>query len=299
MKPFPFAFLVAIALGSLLLTPASVQSQVRGAVPPAATSPPVTGVTPPDTRPLDYVIGPLDVLNIAVWNQNDVSGRYTVEQDGSFTFPLLGRIKVADMTLRGLELELTKQLGADLFKDPQVTVSVAEYKSKQVFVVGEVRQPGTHSLSGSMRLIEALARAGSTTSDAADYLLVVRTAHAQGPVLPGQDAEAEVIRVDLRSLQDGAGLSQNIVLRDSDTVYVPRAAMIFVYGSVRNPGSYAIGKATTVLQALSLAGGVNEFGAANRIKIVRRVGTKETEVKGTLDQRLEPGDTIIVPERLF
>ena len=73
-----------------------------------------------------YIIGPHDVLLVTVWNQPDVSGKYTVEQDGSFTFPLLGRVATGGLTLRALELELSRQLADGLFKDPQVTVSVLE-----------------------------------------------------------------------------------------------------------------------------------------------------------------------------
>lgn len=256
---------------------------------------------PPENRvepSVNYVIGPSDVLNVAVWNQEDVSGKYTVEQDGTFTFPLLGRVQAGGLTLRALELELTRGLMDGLFKNPHVTVSVGEYRSKRVFVVGEVRQPGTHMLSGDMHLIEALARAGSTTPNAADHAIIVRPASATGPVLPDEDATAEVIRVELRSLESGQ-LSKNVALRDSDTVFVPRAAIVYVTGRVRNPGAYPIAKNTTVLQALSLAGGATEFGATNRIRIVRRINGAEREIRAALNTTLEAGDTIIVPERFF
>jgi polysaccharide export outer membrane protein len=248
--------------------------------------------------PASYVIGPTDVLNVAVWKQDDLTGKYTVEQDGTFTFPLLGRVQAGGQTLRGLELELTRRLTDGLFKDPQVTVSIGEYRSKRVFVVGEVRQPGTHMLSGDMHLIEALARAGSTTPNAADHAVIVRPSSPTGPVLPADDTTAEVIRVELRTLETGQ-LSNNVALRDSDTVFVPKAAIVYVTGRVRNPGAYPIGRNTTVLQALSLAGGVTEFGAANRIRIVRRTNGVERQLRAALNTTLEAGDTIVVPERFF
>ena len=248
--------------------------------------------------PDNYQIGPNDVLSVTVWNQADVSGKYIVEHDGTFTFPLVGRVTTAGRTVRALEVELTRMLGDGIFKNPHVTVSVVEYRSKRVFLVGELRQPGTYTINDELRLIEALSRAGSVTPAAADHVLVVRPAAAVGPVLPGQDKTAEVIQIDLRSLQGGE-FSQNIVLRDGDTVFAPRAATVFVYGHVRSPGSYAVSKRTTVLQALSLAGGATDFGATNRIKIIRSTESGGGEVKAELNSIVEPGDTIIVPERFF
>jgi polysaccharide export outer membrane protein len=246
----------------------------------------------------NYVIGPNDVLNVNIWNQEDISGKYAVEQDGTFTFPLLGRVSSAGLTLRQLELELTRRLADGLFRNPQVSVSMVEYRSKRVFVVGEVRQPGTHALNGDMTLIEVLARAGSITSTAANHVLIVRPTTPLGPVLPGDDLSAKVIRVELEDLEGGE-LSKNISVADGDTVFVPRASVVYVSGRVRNPGAYAINRKTTVLQALSLAGGATDFAATNRIRIRRVTSGKEREFKAELDSQVEPGDTIVVPERYF
>lgn len=246
----------------------------------------------------NYIIGSPDVLSITIWNQEDLSGRYTVEIDGTFTFPLIGRVQAAGLTLRKFEDELKGLLADGFFKNPQVTVAVEEYRSQRVFVVGEVRQPGTFPLTGGMRLIEALATAGSTLVTASGEVVVVRAQGAGGPVLPGQDDTAEVISVDLRDLQSGA-TSKNVLLRDGDTIFVPLAETIYVFGQVGNPGSYPIQKDTTVLQALSLAGGVTEFGATNRINIVRLVDGEQVEVRVKLNDLVLPGDTIMVPERFF
>jgi len=251
----------------------------------------------------EYLIGAQDVLTVTVWDSPDLSGKYTVETDGSFTFPLIGRIKAGGLTLRQFEAELRKKLADGYFKNPQVSVAVESYRSQRIFIVGEVRSPGTYPLTGDMTLIEAIARAGSTTPNASPEAIIVRAApgkQADGPTLPGQKADtAETQRVNLRELQSGA-LTQNIALRDGDTIYVPRAASIYVFGQVRNPGAYALQDAeTTVLQALSLAGGVTDRGATNRIKIVRVVNGKKVEIKVKLTDLVQAGDTIIVPEKFF
>jgi polysaccharide export outer membrane protein len=167
--------------------------------------------------------------------------------------------------------------------------------------VGEVRTPGTYPLSGDMSLIEALSRAGSTTPSASGNALIVHPPAgkaAAGPVLPNQDPALEAVRVDLKELQSGA-LSQNVTLRDGDTIFVPRSESVYVFGQVKNPGAYAIQNDTTVLQALSLAGGVSDRGSTARVKIVRFVDGKKKELKARLSDPVHPGDTIIVPERFF
>lgn len=242
----------------------------------------------------DYTIGAQDVLTIQVFDQPDLGGKYAVESDGTFSFPLIGRVKAAGMTLRNFENELKKKLSDGYFKNPQVTVAVEQYRSQRVFVNGEVRMPGPVALTGGMTLIEALSRAGSTLPSASGEVAVVR------PPAPGQRSgePAEIFRASIRDLESGA-LKKNIDLQDGDQIYVPRAETVYVFGQVKNPSAYAIQKETTVLQALSLAGGVTENGAMNRIKIIRVENGEKKEVKVKLTDVVRPGDTIIVPERYF
>ncbi len=250
----------------------------------------------------DYLVGPQDVLSITVWDQNDLSGKFTVETDGSFTFPLIGRVQAGGLTLRQVETELKKRLADGYFKNPQLTVSIETYRSQRVFITGEVRTPGTYTLTGDMSLIEALSRAGSTTQFAGAEVVIVRSNEgktASGPLLPNQSEGATSIRVDLKELQSG-GLSQNVPLKDGDTIFVPAAETVYVFGQVKNPGAYPLRtKNTTVLQALSLAGGVTDRGSTGRIKIVRIVNGKKNEIKVELTDLVQPGDTIMVPERYF
>ena len=124
-----------------------------------------------------------------------------------------------------------------------------------------------------------------------------RAGQTTGPVLPS-DSDSEVIRINLRDIQEGA-TSKNVQLRDGDTLLVQKARSVYVFGQVKAPGAYAVDKDTTVLQALSLAGGVTDRGSTGRIKIVRAVEGKKKEIKVKLTDIVEPGDTIIVAERFF
>lgn len=247
----------------------------------------------------DYVIGPQDMLMVGIFDQPELSGKYTVEADGTFTFPLIGRIKAGGLSIKQFETELKKKLSDGFFRNPQVSVGVELYRSQRIFIVGEVRSPGMYTLTGDMTLIEGLARAGA---GATDEVLVVRPKNPIGnePVLPEQsgDKVAEVIRINLKDLQQGE-LSQNVALHDGDTIFVPRASMVYIFGQVRSPGAYPIQKDTTVLQALSLAGGVTDRGALGRTRIIRLLDGKKKEIKVQLGDVMQAGDTMIVPERFF
>lgn len=269
-----------------------------------ATQAPVTQA--PLNQPLvnpaasNYLLGPQDVLSIVVYDQPDLGGKFAVELDGTFTFPFIGRVSAGGRTILQLEEELKTRLKDGFFKDPQVAVSVGEYHSQRVFVVGEVRTPGTYSLTRDMTLVELLSRAGSTTPGASDVVTVVRArAGAPGPAAtPEGGVPSDAQRINLKDLQTGV-VTHVVELHDGDTVYVGKADEVFVFGEVKAPGAYPMRSATTVLQALSLAGGVTSAGAMGRIRIMRTVNGVKKELSAKLTDLVQPGDTITVPERFF
>jgi len=262
-------------------------------------------LTPPSllAQQPDYLIGPKDVLAISVWDQPDMTGKWTVEADGTFTFPLIGRVKAGGLTLRQLEADIVKRLvDGKYFRAPQVSVAVDQYVSQRVFITGEVRAPGTYTLTGDMTLIELLARAGSTTPSASGEALIVHMPAGKVATEAAKldDSDGDTIHVDLKELQD-SGLAKNVALHDGDTIIVPRAESVYVFGQVKNPGAYALQtRDTTVLQALALAGGITDRGAKNRITIDRVVKGRNVKIRvKALTELVRPGDTIIVPERYF
>ena len=257
----------------------------------------------PSASPVsDYTVGPQDVLTIASYDQADLSGRFAVEADGTFTYPMIGRVKAGGLTLRQVEAQVKQQLkDGGFFTNPQLSVAIEQYKSQKVFIVGEVRSPGTYPLSGDMNLVEALARAGSTLPSASGDAIIVHavTPGVSGPTLPTRDDAPNVEHVDLRELQNGV-FSLNAALRDGDTIFIPRAENVYVFGQVKNPGAYALQqKNTTVLQVLALAGGVTDRGSTSRVQIVRIVSGQKKELNVKLTDAVLPGDTIVVRERFF
>jgi polysaccharide export outer membrane protein len=264
----------------------------------------IGNVSAASSQTRDYVVGAPDTLTITVWNQPNLSGKFSVEADGTFIYPLIGRVKAGGLTLRAIETELNRRLGEGYLKNPQVSVSVETYRSQQIFIVGEVRSPGAYPLTGNMTLIEALARAGSTTSDASGEALILR-APPGGSTDAARQTETQsgetrdVVRVQLDELETGAW-TQNIRLQDGDTIFISRTVSLYVFGQVKSPGAYRMPGGATVLQALSLAGGVTDRGSTARIKIIRVInGKKMEENKVKLDDPVRPGDTIVVPERYF
>ncbi len=149
-----------------------------------------------------------------------------------------------------------------------------------------------------MTVLAALARAGSMTQAAGHEVLIVRAPKRGSKDNSATEAEPEILRINLEELKNG-NVALNVQLLDGDTVNVPKGLSVFVTGQVKASGAYSVDPNTTVLQALSLAGGMTDRGSEARIKIVRTVNGKKTEVKVKLTDIVLPGDTIVVPERFF
>jgi len=259
---------------------------------------------PPRTSSPEYVVGPLDRLSVTVFGEPELTRTVTVEADGSFDFPLIGRVAAAGQTLRAIQQELTRRLGPPdgYLVRPQVTLHVETYRSQIVYVIGHVRNPGSVPLMGNMTVMEALSRAGSPTPDAGPYILISRRAPGEtvaGPVLPGEGATPVAAeRVSMADLQSGR--AQDIVLGDGDTIFVPKADAFYVNGHVRSPGAYVLDGEVTVQKAIGMAGGITERGAAGRIRITRMVDGRQVTLRNVkLSDLVMPGDILDVPQRFF
>jgi len=239
-----------------------------------------------------YVIGPQDTLMITVIDENDLTAKYRVDGDGSITLPYLGRMPAAGLSVEELRKRITAGLQNGWIRNPQVLVGIEQYKARSVVVTGAVRAPQKVTLTGlTMTLLEALALAGSPTSEAANEVIVVH------PAKPGEK-EPQAITVNRRDLELGrAGM--DIVLQDGDIINVPVAKKFWVSGYVKNQGAYVYDSGMTVAQALILAGGLTERGSDRRITIKREVNAKVTEVSAKLEDKVQPNDEIIVGSRLF
>ncbi len=258
-----------------------------------------------ESRKKDYVIGPQDVLEITVWDHEDLNRTVTVSESGDFSYPLIGKVHADGLTVSELEKEIERRLSGKYIINPQVNITVKEYRSKRVFVLGEVggsgsnKGPGAYPLIGKTTLMEILALAGGPTKDAGSEVIIIRPKRKVSNPTPLEKAsEDEIIRVNLRRLLEG-DMTQNIVLQPNDTIYVPKAEYFYVFGEVKKPGKYILEKGITVLKAITIAGGTTEKAAINKTKIIREKNGVKIEIKAKMTDPVYPGDTIIVPESLF
>ena len=257
--------------------------------------------TQPDTNA--YVVGATDVLTIRVYDEPGLGCECTVDADGSITFPLVGRVEVGGKTLRDAETILTTLLRKDYVRRAQVSVEVKSYRSRSIFVLGEVRTPGKYSIGDQVTLLEVIANAGSLTSTAGNTIIIQRQkdprAPVTGPALPTDNTGVEIMRISYEDLREGR-LRSNIVLQDGDTLFIPEAERFFVTGFVRTPGVYVLKQNMTVQQAIAQAGGLTERGTFRRLKILRKdKDGREVEMDAKTADIVRPNDTIKVSQRLI
>ena len=280
--------MLTLLLATLLLTQAAAPAPAQSA--------------PPAKNP-SYIVGPDDVLAIRVFDEPQLSDKFVVDADGSITYNLLGRLNVGGKSLREIEELITKRLADGFLNRPRVSVEVASFRSRSIFVLGEVRTPGKYTIDSEVTLLEVIANAGSLTATAGDSIIVRRqrdpNAPVTGPVLPGQDTGIDIMRISYSDLREGK-LATNIVLQDGDTLIVPEAERFYINGYVRTPGSYVVKPGLTVQQAISLAGGLTERGSTRRLKIVRKdKNGREVEIDAKTTDIVLPNDTIKVGPRLI
>jgi polysaccharide export outer membrane protein len=246
---------------------------------------------PASVAPARYTIGAQDLLKITVFDEADLTNSYRVDGDGYITFPYIGRVAASGLTLAELQDRIRGMLAAGFLKNPQVRVEIGEFKSQSVLVSGEVRQPGKVTMTGAMTLLEALAAAGSASPSASSELTI---AHARRP---GDTADAAVVRINWKNLELGKGT--DVTLLDGDIINVPKAQTFFITGQVRNGGPFVLEPGTTVQQAIAMAGGLTERGSDRGITITRIVNGKSADVKVTLEDKVQPNDTITIRTRFF
>ena len=239
----------------------------------------------------DYRMGTGDVLRITVYGQPDLTTEARVSEAGSITFPLIGEVKMAGVSPAQGQAEIAQRLAKGGFiLDPFVTVNVVQYRGQQISVLGRVNRPGKYNLERVSRVTDALALAGGVIVDGADSVTLVRE----------RDGKTEYREIDLLDLFRPGGEAANERVQDGDILNVARQPMFYIYGEVQRPGAFRLERGMSVVQALSLGGGVTPRGTQRGIRILRRDGSgamQEIEVKR--DDLVMKDDVIYVKESLF
>jgi polysaccharide biosynthesis/export protein len=236
------------------------------------------------------VIGPGDTVRITVYRNPDLTTEARLTDEGKLNVPLVG-----EMSLRGLTPDQAAKRIADRLKqgkylvDPQITLTVVQARSRLVSILGNVNSPGRYELDGaSAKISDVIAMAGGLDQNASDKI-----------ILQPSGGKNESVTIDLSSIIQGDS-SKNVDVRGGDSIFVPKAAVVYVYGEVQKGGAYRIEPDMTVMQAISLAGGITPRGSENRLQL-RRKGSdgkwKQGSVK--LTDPVSPDDVIYVREGLF
>ena len=242
----------------------------------------------------EFIIGEGDLLKIAVYDNPDLATDSRVSGDGKITLPLIGEVIVTGMTAAVAQKFIAEKLADGYIRAPQVSVFITEYKSKKVTTLGEFTKPGLLELRGNSTLMEVISNAGGITPNASDLLILKRKV-----LKPDGQGEDQSIVVDLNKLLENGDVKTNIMVKDGDSIYVPKAAFIYVSGEVKAPGAYKVTKGLTVLRSITLAGGFTQKASKGSTSIVRKTDNKEISLKARMEDQVMPDDIIVVPESFF
>lgn len=249
----------------------------------------------------EYRVGTGDVIEVRVFGEDELNRTLRVSGDGVVAFPLIGRVSVGGLSALEIADQVTKMLARDYLVNPQVTVTVQQFVSRQVQVLGAIKAPGMYNLTGRTTVTALLARSGGISEQGGKILLLVREGEKPGEFLPPS-------RIDAYALLNQGDRSQDLEVKGGDVLFIPRANEVYVMGEVTQPGAVLYQEGMTLLQAISKVGAFKPTAAPNRIQVIRRVNGKEViiridakKVQDGLeqDQPLQPEDLITVPKSYF
>lgn len=260
-----------------------------------------------------YLLGPDDQLEISGPELTDSGAdkRDRIDSDGDLQAPLVGRIHVAGLTVQQAEEALDKALSTYI-REPQVVLNVVEVRSQPVSILGAVNTPGVHQVQGHKTLMEMLASAGGIRPDAGYSVRITRELEWGCIPLPGAkldpSGQFSVAEVNLKEIMEAKDPAENIQIFPHDVISVPKAEMVYVVGDVKRSGGFVLGErqSISVLQAISLAEGLNGTADAKHAKILRLNRDKDqreelpVDVKALLkgkkqDVSLQGDDILFIP----
>ena len=248
MRYFAILVLAAGLAGSITAQQQTDAGQATSAIPSIKQA----------TGPATETLGPGDLISLVVYDSPELSRNFRIDEDGSLRLPMIRqRIQVAGLTMDECENAIAAALvNEQVLVNPIVSVSVAEFHSRPITVVGAVKTPTTFQATSSMTLLDAITRAGGMNDNAGPEILITHQPSGGGSV-------GLTERIPAKSLQDPAGTSANLVLQGGDIVRIPDAGQIFMVGNVNHPGPFSISNNAdmSMMKALSIAGGLSAFAS--------------------------------------
>ncbi len=238
------------------------------------------------------ILGNGDSIRITVFQNPDLTTETRISELGTITFPLIGEIALAGLTRSDAEARIAQRLvdGKFVLK-PQVNVNLIQVRSRQVSVLGQVSRPGRYPLDDiSSNLTDILALAGGISPTGDDNVTVMVT----------RNGKTTKLAIDVPAMYRMGDMSKDLQLENGDMIFVQRAPVFYIYGEVQHAGSYRLEPTMTIMQALSVGGGLTPRGTERGLKVGRYApdGTFRT-IEAHLTDLLEPNDVIYVKEGLF
>ena len=262
------------------------------------------------TSSQDYKIGPEDLLEITVFEDEKLNKTVRVSSQGNIGFPLIGVLRVKGLTASELEREIQGLLAEKYIQNPNVSVFIKEYRNQRISVLGMVEKPGIFDVTGQKTVLEMLALSGGLKEDAGPLLFLIRPS----PTAEGEKKDRDsswrgfqTLVIHLDELLVRGDLSRNAHVSHGDVINIPASGKVFVGGAVVKPGGFPLkGKKLTVSQAIALAEGLKPESSGSEARIYRYSGKgdeKETMPVNVLmiqdglaeDPYLQEGDILIVP----
>ena len=243
------------------------------------------------TATAELVIGADDALQIKVYGYDDLTTETRVSSNGRISFPLIGEVSVGGQSTFEAESKIAKLLtDGGFIQNPHVTVTVLEFKSQQVSVLGFVNKPGLYPLESRSSLVDMLAMAGGI-SPLGDHSAIV-TRHINGKTIKQE--------IDLRVALEHPEDSNQFAAVKGDVIYIPKAPVFYIQGEVMRPGAFNLEPKMTVSQALSLGGGLTPKGTLRGIVIERHdANGKSEEIAVKMTDAVLKDDVLTFQERLF
>jgi polysaccharide export outer membrane protein len=260
-----------------------------------------------------YILGPGDEMEVIAVNADEISNRpIRIDSGGEINLPMVGRIRAAGKSLEELENEIEERLRVYI-REPDLAITVTQFRSQPVSVLGSVGSPGVVQLEGQKTLLEVLSLAGGLSGNYGSRITITRRSEF-GPIpLPSATAYDEdftVAEVDVSSIMDASRPEQNIEILPYDVITVPKADVVYVMGDVSKPGGFTLeGQSSmSVLRALALSEGLKDSARGEDSRIIRpvpdstpveiAVNLKDLLEGKTSDMMLQPEDILFVPTSL-
>jgi polysaccharide export outer membrane protein len=239
----------------------------------------------------DYVISAGDLVQVSVFEAQDLQKEGRVGARGFLTLPLLGPVEVMGLTTAEAERKIEDLYRAKYLHDPHVGIYIKEQQGQKVTLVGAVKKPGTYDYPARRRLLDVLALAEGFDDKAGKSVQVRR-------VVDDPNNPATYL-IDMDELIEKGRTELNMEIKSGDVVYVPEAGTVFVAGAVKNPGSYPIKKQMSVSEAIVAAGGVTFSANQDDVKLVRYMDGGNREVvqlndENTRDRQVTVNDRDLI-----